>query len=342
MSHHYLEVRLAKQLGPQIDRWKIKKEHPFHANGRCPICGDSTKSKTKARFHIIERDSTLFVHCFNCDLSTNFVTFVKQQYPHLYNEYVFERYKRNDSPTILAEEPSFKVAKIERKTKLDIPYVADLPDDHPVKQYVASRKLPDYPFQMTTEFYKLVSMYNDDVEHIEGRKDETRLIIPFFDREGNVHAFQGRDMSGKSAQKYITVIVNPKVPKIFGICQVDFKKEIYMTEGPLDSLFLPNAIASVNAALSSTADKICAINNNLKDRMTLILDNEPRNSNVLKQYRNAIESNYRVVIWPNALKHKDINDMVLTGLDPLKIIKKHTFRGLLAEMEFNKWKRINV
>lgn len=340
MSYHYLEVRLAKQLGPQIDRWKIKKEIPFHAVGRCPVCGDSTKSKTKARFHIIERDSTLFVHCFNCDLSTNLITFIRQQYPALYNEYVFERYKdRRQDPVITSQQPDFKISTPPRLVKLDLPLVSSLPDDHPVKRYVASRHLPNYPFQLANEFFRLVSKYNPDIKHVDGKKDEVRLIIPFFDRDGNVHAFQGRDMSGRSAQKYITTIVNPKIPKIFGICQVDFKKPILVVEGPLDSLFLPNCIASVNASLSSTADRLCAINKQLKNNMTLIFDNEPRNAEVLKHYEKAIKSDYKVVIWPHTLKLKDINDMVLAGIDPLKIVEKHTFKGLLAEIEFNKWRR---
>lgn len=339
---HYLEVMLAKQLGAQLQRWKVKKEHPFHGNARCPVCGDSATSKTKARFHIIERDSKLFVHCFNCDLSTNFITFLKGHYPPLYNEYIFGRYKSsNSSPVIKTtlDETTLIPKKQSLKTTLDLELVSSLSDSDPIKKYVASRKLPEYPFQVAPEFFKLVNKYNPDVAYKPGQKDEMRLVIPFFDREGNVHAFQGRDMSGKSNQKYITVIVNHKIPKIFGICQVDFKQHINVVEGPLDSLFLPNCIASVNASLSTTADRLCSINKNLKDHMTLIFDNEPRNASVLKHYEKAIDNGYSVVIWPQSIKQKDINDMVLSGLDPLKIIQRNTYRGLSAKLEFLKWRR---
>lgn len=347
MSHYFLEVRLAKQLGPSLDRWKIKKDSPFHGNARCPVCGDSAKNKAKTRFHIIERDSKLFVHCFNCDLSTSLVTFLKGHYPTLYDEYIFERFgDRIKEPTIKVQDPDFKISRPtpppNDKVTLDLPYIKDLPDDHPAKKYVKSRMLPDYPFQLAPRFFELVSKYNPDVQHEPGKKDEMRLIIPFFDKNGNVHAFQGRDLSGKSNQKYITTIVNAKIPKIFGICQLDVKHRIQLVEGPIDSLFLDNCIASVNASLSSTADKVCLINKNLKDRITLIFDNEPRNVSVLKHYKKAIDAGYHVVIWPENIKCKDINDMVMAGIDPQKIIDRNTFRGISAEIEFNKWRKVNV
>lgn len=337
-QYYYLEVRLAKQLGSSIERFKVKKECPFHGQGRCPVCGDSAKNKAKTRFHIIERESKLFVHCFNCDLSTSLVTFLKQQYPPLYNEYIFERYKSSDSRPIITE-PEFVVQKICIKTKLGLPYVADLPDDHYVKKYVQSRLIPDYPFQVTDRYFEFTSQYNPDIKYEPGQKDEMRLIIPFFDRDGNVHAFQGRDMSGKSGQKYITTVVNEKIPKIFGICSVDFKKPILLVEGPIDSLFLPNCIASINANLTATAVKLTKINKTLFDTLTLVLDNEPRNVSIVKQYEKAIDAGYKIVIWPTGIKDKDINDMVLSGLNPLKIIEKNTYRGLTAKLELMKWKR---
>jgi hypothetical protein len=56
----------------------------------------------------------------------------------------------------------------------------------------------------------------------------------------------------------------------------------------------------------------------------------------------AIEEHYNVVIWPEMIEEKDINDMVLAGFSPEEIqdiISKNTFVNLRAKMEFVNWKK---
>jgi hypothetical protein len=187
-------------------------------------------------------------------------------------------------------------------------------------------------------FYEFSSQFNDDLNNLS--KDEPRLIIPFFDRRGSVFAYQGRDLSGKSQQKYITVTIDKKVPKIFGIERIDLSQPIRIVEGPIDSLFLKNCLASVNASLVSTAEKLTS-GINKKLNITLIYDNECRNKQIVKMYEDAIKRNYKIVIWETSTdKKEDINDMVNTGKDVEKIIKKRTFSGLMAQLEFQKWKKV--
>ena len=55
-----------------------------------------------------------------------------------------------------------------------------------------------------------------------------------------------------------------------------------------------------------------------------------------------IEYDYELVIWPDNIKEKDINDMVLSDpkFDILKIINKYTFSGLEAKLKLANWKLI--
>ena len=80
-----------------------------------------------------------------------------------------------------------------------------------------------------------------------------------------------------------------------------------------------------------------------KDKAILVPDNEPRNREVIKQIEKAIDENYRVVVWLDYVRQKDINDMILSGMDALEImdiISNNTFQGLSAKVEFQKWKKI--
>jgi hypothetical protein len=72
-----------------------------------------------------------------------------------------------------------------------------------------------------------------------------------------------------------------------------------------------------------------------------IYDNEPRNAEI-----HSIESpaqltkESKVVIWPSGIKEKDINDMVLSGLDVQSVIESNVYSGLEAKLKFTTWKKI--
>ena len=69
------------------------------------------------------------------------------------------------------------------------------------------------------------------------------MVIPFRDSKGDIFAYQGRAF-GKEKPKYITIILDETVPKIFGLDRVDPSSDIFVVEA-LDSLFINNCIAVV-------------------------------------------------------------------------------------------------
>ena len=126
--------------------------------------------------------------------------------------------------------------------------------------------------------------------------------------------------------------------KVFGMDRINQDEMIYVVEGPIDSLFLQNSIATADANLPSVS-KILD-----KSKFTLIFDNEPRNKDIVKIMERAIEEHYSVVIWPELVsEEKDINDMILSGFSPDEIqdiISTHTFVNLRAKIEFINWKKV--
>jgi hypothetical protein len=130
--------------------------------------------------------------------------------------------------------------------------------------------------------------------------DEERIIIPLY-YEKNLIGFQGRSI-GPSKVKYITVMLDDDAPKIYGLDNIRRDAPVYITEGPFDSTFIRNAIAMCGAK--------------------------------------TIDSGQSVVIWPNGIDDKDINDMVMSGLDVQSVIESNTYSGLEAKLKFNTWKKI--
>lgn len=336
---YFLQVSYAKILGSRLERFRIKKESPFLAAARCPVCGDSAKVKTKTRFQIYEKNHDLNCLCFNCGLSTTLLSFLKIHNKALFDEFLFEKFRHN-APAVKKEfVPEVVKYEISPETnELDLPLVSDLPDDHFAKQYIKSRKLPDYPFYYADKFYEYSSQFNETFS--SNKRDEARIVIPFFDRKGKIFAYQGRDLSGHSNQKYVTVKINDKTPLLFGLKAINLQQEIQLVEGPIDSLMLPNALASVNASLCSTALWLIKGLKLPKEQIVVIHDNEPRSKAICSEYEKTISTGFKTVIWPANCDYKDINDIVMHNEDPLKIISKNTYSGLLAQLQFTKYCKV--
>jgi hypothetical protein len=131
---------------------------------------------------------------------------------------------------------------------------------------------------------------------------------------------------------------NEDAPLIFNLNKVDKTKTIYVTEGPLDSLFLPNAIAVGGSDFKK-------IDTTIKEKAVLVFDNEPRNFEILKKIEEVIDLGYKVCIWNDrrVTDLKDINEMILNGLTSetiCSIIDSCTYTGLSAKLNFKEYKKI--
>ena len=74
----------------------------------------------------------------------------------------------------------------------------------------------------------------------------------------------------------------------------------------------------------------------------MIFDNEPRNKEIVKRMTNAVNKKYNVAVWPNTLKYKDINDMIISGMSIAEvqtIISKNTFAKLEALTKISYYKK---
>lgn len=81
------------------------------------------------------------------------------------------------------------------------------------------------------------------------------------------------------------------------------------------------------------------------ENTTIIFDNERRNVEILKQIEKTIDLGYNVVLWPDDVKEKDINDMILSGLsknEVQSIINKNSYQGNMAKIRFATWRRRNA
>lgn len=345
MSLLWLDAKYVSLLSFRLRNFKKKSTHNW--NFSCPVCGDSQKNKSKARGYVYPQQGKLLFHCHNCNVTMDIPRFVKYIDQSLYDEYVKE--KLTSSNVIKEEDELTKFVNKMKPPKFQVnsplsqlKKISAFKPTSPVKQWVDQRMIPpksQYRLYFCREFKHWVNQFiPDKFDQDSLQVDEPRLIIPFVDKDGNFFGFQGRSFKKNALVRYITIIVDDTKPKLFGLDQIDSSNVMYVVEGPIDSLFLPNCIASCGSDLTTN---LSVVSKN-KDDFVIIYDNEPRNREIVKKIDKAIENGYTVCIWPDDMIHKDINDMVLAGVTPsmiVDIIKANGYKGLEAKLRFAVWRK---
>ena len=312
---------------------KYKKLKPGVWTFRCPYCGDSKKHKNKTRGYIFTVKGDHVFKCHNCGITRSFSNFLKDHVPHVYDEYVMERYKEG---TIGKNVPKpdltqfISKPKFEKKT-INLEPLSCLNNFHVAKKYILDRGIPENKLDRLYYCPNFKEWTNTQKHTFsDTTNDEERIIIPLNDTDGNLIGFQGRSLSPNAKMRYITVMLNEDAPKLYGLDHINKNETIYIVEGPLDSFFLENAVAmcgsDVDIRSFGWSDYIW------------VYDNEPRSRQITDKISKSIDAGDAVVIWPRSIKEKDLNDMVTSGINVKNVIQSNVYQGLKAKLQLSSWK----
>lgn len=341
----WLENKYAMLVSSRLRNFKKKSALKGIYNFSCPFCGDSESDKRRARGYIFPKKGVLRYFCHKCNKSCKFTWFLKEVDAQAYREMLKERLltKPKERELSPAEEFAMKMKKpkfVKGTILNELPKISSLKHNHPAKVYIDSRQIP--PQQHFKLFYceKFKEFTNRLIpgkfEHPED--DEPRIIIPFLDEEKNLVGYQGRSLDPNAEIRYISIMLQEDASKVWGLDTVDKEELAYLTEGPFDAMFLPNAIAAAGGKLTSTI----ALTKIPRRNIVVVYDNEPRNPHIVRQNKVALESGFKVVIWPENLEYKDINQMILAGMTQgqiLALMTTNTFSGMEGLLVLNQRKK---
>ena len=330
----YIDIKYLNLISSQLLLFKKKSDYLW--NFRCPYCGDSQKSRTKARGFVFRKKNDLFFKCHNCGVGATLGNLIKHVDSKTYKDYIFERYRSGVKTNNPEPEFKFDVPKFPKKDILKgLRSISDLGVAHPARTIVSDRQIPKERLSdlyLCESFFKFTNtLIKNKFPSVEG--DHPRLIIPFRDEKGEVFAYQGRAF-GVEIPKYITIKLDDG-DKVFGLDRLKKDKTVYVVEGPIDSMFLDNAVATADADLTKA---------DYQDSV-LVFDNEPRNKEICRRIEKAIDAGRRICLWPETNLFKDINDMILGGYTKEKIItqiNQNTYQSVEAKLRFAKWRKINA
>ena len=312
-------------ISPRLQKFKKIKANLY--NFRCPICGDSKRNKSKTRGYIYGIKENANFRCHNCGASMSLNNFIRQLDPTIQKQYAMEKFKQGHSggKNFVTEEPKFEFTAPKFKTKINLPKASE---NAIAKKYLLNRNLDPDKFYYADKFKEFTNSLKHTFDDI--KYEESRIIIPLFYKKKLV-GFQGRSL-GPSPVKYITTMLYDNVPKLYGLDEIDEKKSVYIVEGPFDSCFLENSVA------------MCGSDVDIRtfgwSSYIWVYDNEPRNREIVNRISKSIDRGDKVVIWPNHIQQKDVNDMTLARHDVNSLVQLNTYKNIEAQIKFTEWKKV--
>lgn len=332
----WLDIKYSNMIGSRLNRFRIVRNNPYVANYNCPLC-DDIHEKRRARGYLLEKKGKIISYCHNCGASMLLQNFLEIIDYFIYSEYKIEKLKNRWQNKKVTNNEIFNESTTFPKKQLDLGVKLSLNDSMSL-EYVKNRKIPKL-------FYE--SMYHCDNINIISKKidkySETNfynapvLVIPFYDKNKSYSYLSCRSLIPDSPFRYIVLEVDNYLPKIWGIEYIDWKQPIYIFEGPIDAMCVPNSLALAGVSSDKSVEYI--LNHTSKDNIVFSFDNELYNRDVLKQIRKKIEQGFSVVICDKNFKGKDINEIItkeiMTPDEIYKYLKDRTFSGLRAKVELS-------
>lgn len=325
---NWLDRKYSHLLSPHVRNYAEKSTQPLLINFSCPICGDSQTNERKARGYLYEEDDKVKYKCHNCGYSSGFSYFLKMVNQNLFKEYRLEKYVEN-APK---QQKIFGQIKTEtklRKKGIEKHFKALSAE---ALKYLEERKITKTEDIFFAEDFSVFKEFFPDKEL---PKDQ-RIIFPIRNRQREIVGINARAIT-PTKLRYVLLKYKENEPLIFNLDKVDISRKVFVVEGAIDSLFIDNAIAVNGSDLNKVFEIVP------KKSGILIYDNQPKNKEIVKKMLASCASGYSMVIWPETLKGKDINDMVkLHGIEKVNsIIDENVYSGLACRAKIASWRKIN-
>ena len=220
--------------------------------------------------------------------------------------------------------------------------IGELPEGHKALDYLNNRQIPEDKKKYLYYIENIQDISKVDKKNKYKNRiidNDSRIVMPVWSKDSLI-GVSCRALDPKAVRRYL-IFKFEECPLIFNLYDIegnmviDQKKPVYVTEGAMDSLFLDNAIAVNGSDLKRVLKMLSDLD------LVFCPDNEPRNKEIVKVYKQIIGSNNSIVIFPSGIVEKDINEIVLRfGINSIQdIINTNTVKGPLATLRLQEWKR---
>jgi hypothetical protein len=268
-------------------------------NAGCPVCKEGTSFGKKKRLFFYPKTQTFY--CFNCSKSWGGLFWVSEVSNTSINDIKQEILSDSNSDEILFKNPSNFLCK----KKQDLPFDSINLSDSSQLDYFNNNEHIKRCISYIEE-RKLNTAINKCENYFTSFKDFThknRLCIPFYEGK-KILFYQTRCLEGKFP-KYLSKSGGEK--SVFNINNVDEDLGyIFITEGPLDSMFIKNGVSIAGLNITELQQKqLCKFPFHKK---IWILDNPYVDETAKNKIQELLLKKQHVYMWPLGNKNKDFNE----------------------------------
>lgn len=313
-------------------------------NCACPICREGKSFERKKRCYYLPKKD--LIYCHNCGWSSKPYKWIRKVSGQSDAELRQELDDGEYDMGVALDEKSINVIE-------DVPSLPEdcinLFDDNQVKYYkdnnivrgvcdvIKERKLRD-----------AVNCCRSLYVTLKDRVHRHRLIIPFFDTNGDLVYYQSRKVFNfDTREKYISKIGGGRT--IFNLDRVSTDyDDLFIFEGPLDSMFVRNGVAvggiTEGKQLFSEQQEQQAKALMFFNKIW-VLDSQWLDSTSLKKSEMLLKQGHSLFIWPKDLgiRYKDFNETcVQLNLNEIssEYIKKNTFKSFEGVLKLSEIKKL--
>lgn len=277
--------------------------------GGCPICREGKSWGRKSRLYYIPRDEV--VCCHNCGWYSSHIDWIlevdKISFRELMRQiddcdYEYGLDHINETP-VRNNTEDLPRDSINIFDKTQLTYYKDNQMVLNAVDVILKRRLNKAANKPKSLYLSL-----SDFTH------KNRLIIPFYDKSGNIVFYQSRKLLDDETPKYLSKVNSDKT--LFNYDNVDSGADnVFITEGPIDSFFIKNSVA-VAGIQERSKSSLTSAQTNQMERLFLtqrvwVLDSQWNDQASRIKTEALLKDDQCVFIWPKDIgkQFKDINDM---------------------------------
>lgn len=249
----------------------------------CPSCAESNGGKIDNKYNLEVNFAIGKYHCWKCDIKGNINRLVKYYgNADLASEYI------SDVKTLLSSM-YYQIDKFEELNKLvDVEEIKLPKTFKPITDInlIKNKKLKDF-LERRKITQEMINMYHIGYTEWEGEEKNTRsrLIVPSYDKNGNLTYWTGRDFTGYgNRQKYLNVKADRK-RIIFNEGLIEWDGDIVLVEGIIDSIVYPNTIPLMGKQLYKDSLLYETLMKRANGKIIICLDNDTDISETKRIYR---------------------------------------------------------
>lgn len=303
-------------------------------NAECPYCHEGKSSGRKRRFFYLPTEGRLF--CQNGCGSKRPLEFIRDVSGMTTGEVLREA---EEYVTPIAEIIRRREPEVKRENKESLPADSiNLFDRRQVIYYKDN--------QVVQDALALIKRRRLDVAvnrphslwiSLTDELHRNRLCFPFYDfgSKYDISYYQTRAMYAQDemdGRKYISKLNADKT--VYNIQNVTSDiDEIFIIEGPIDSMFIRNGVGVAGTYLTDLQQQIITRNFPLHKHVYMF-DNQWLDKTSRERTEAMINKGHTVFIWPKHLKSfKDINDLCVSqklNEIPVRYINRYVCNGLKA------------